>query len=136
MGNKAASITKLVLGTGKLGADYEAFQALKAGVPKSYLWLGSNLATKLGMLGGAYKVFTGVKGLYDACLDKQSGGITDALMSKETKIVNAGLNIAEGAALTAVNTAFMTESEFYLLCFFASITSLTFCASSYTENGF
>lgn len=33
-------------------------------------------------------------------------------------------------------TEFMTESEFYLLCFFASITSLTFCASSYTENGF
>lgn len=107
VGAKATGLTKLILGTGKVGAQYEAFQALKAGVPKSYLWLGSTLATKLGMLGGAYKVFTGVKGLYDACQDKQSGGITDAVMSKETKIVNAGLNIAEGAALTAVNTALL-----------------------------
>ncbi|HPZ07428.1 MAG TPA: clostripain-related cysteine peptidase [Candidatus Eremiobacteraeota bacterium] len=108
VGNKAATITKLILGTGKFGAQYEAYQALKTGVPKSYLWLGSSLSAKLGMLGGGYKVFQGVKGMYDACQkDGAPEGIADVLMSKETKMVNAGFNIAEGAALTAVNAALL-----------------------------
>jgi len=107
VGNKAKSISKLMMKVGKWGGRYEAFQALKAGVPKSYLWLGSALATKLGMLGGGYKIFSGVKGIYNACQDKAPEGITDIVMDKKTKLVNAGLNVAEGVALTAVNAALL-----------------------------
>ena len=107
VGKKATGLTKAMLKVGKWGGRYEAFNAIKSGVPKSYLWLGSTLATKLGMLGGGYKIFSGVKGIYDACQDKAPEGIKDVLMDKKTKIVNSSLNVAEGVALTAVNTALL-----------------------------
>lgn len=107
VGNKAEGISKLILNAGKWGGRYEAFQALKAGVPKSYLWLGSSLASKLGMLGGGYQIFNGVKDMYDACHKDAPEGIKDVIMSKETKMVNAGLTIGEGVAITAVNAALL-----------------------------
>jgi len=107
IGSKAMTISKLVLGAGQAGATYEAWQGLRHGVPRSFMWLGSELSTKLGALGGGYKVFKGVKGLYDACQDKGPTGISDVLFTKKDKIVNESLNIAEGTALIAVNTALL-----------------------------
>ncbi len=107
IGSKAMTISKLVLGAGEAGATYEAWQGLRHGVPRSFMWLGSELSTKLGALGGGYKVFKGVKGLYDACQDKGPTGISDVLFTKKDKIVNESLNIAEGTALIAVNTALL-----------------------------
>ncbi|MDQ7821473.1 MAG: clostripain-related cysteine peptidase [Candidatus Eremiobacteraeota bacterium] len=107
VGNTAIGISKTILGAGKLGAHYEAYQALRHGMPKSYLWLGSELSTQLGMLGGAYKAFQGVSDLYKASQDRPPEGITDVLFDKKTKMVNASLNTAEGAALVAVNAALL-----------------------------
>jgi len=107
VGSIAMGISKAILGMGKWGARYEAFQGIRHGMPKSYMWLGSELSTKLGALGGGYKVFEGVKGMFDACQDKPPEGITDILLTKKNKMVNAGLNMAEGTAMVAVNTALM-----------------------------
>ncbi len=107
VGSIAMGISKAILGMGKWGARYEAFQGIRHGMPKSYMWLGSELSTKLGALGGGYKVFEGVKGMFDACQDTPMQGITDVLFTKKNKMVNAGLNMAEGTAMVAVNTALM-----------------------------
>jgi hypothetical protein len=108
IGGTAMGLSKLVLGASKWEGRLEAKNAIFGHVPKSYLWMGTELCTKLGMLGGGYKVFEGVKGLYHSLSNSAApSGISDIIFTKQNKIVNAGFNVAEGSALIAANTALL-----------------------------
>jgi hypothetical protein len=108
IGGSAMGLSKLVLEGAKWEGRLEAKNAIFSHVPKSYLWMGTELSSKLGMLGGGYKVFEGVKGMYNALSSSSApSGISDIVFTKQNKIVNAGFNVAEGSALIATNTALL-----------------------------
>lgn len=94
IGEKGVKMGKFALSLATNAGHYEAYQAMKGKPPSSFMWIPGEIATKIGIAGGARQAFMGAGQVFE-------GIRNDTIKNRQTMIVDGSLDTATGAAVMA-----------------------------------
>ena len=105
LSSQVSKLTTSLLDVSALVARIEPLSSLTGKDISGFLGVGSQLASKIGVLGGTYTAFKGIKGFYE--VSQEIPANTAEKLSKRKGQIDSLIKTSEGAALIAVNTALL-----------------------------